>query len=298
MKTSLVTHTSVDSFDNDFPILYYNKSYLKSQNHSSLICYENDRLFLPVSLEGKAAISIPRSPFGSFFVKDSCSADEFLLFLDEIKKDLGQRGITEIEITHPPAIYEDYVDQNWLEKVGFQHEYADISQHIPLDLEWHESIHEMQRRKLISLESEGFIFQKMSPEDLETAHQFVEVCRLTQELSINITYDRLKQLSDSTGAYDIFGVFRDGKISSLCIAVRVTNKIAYYYLPATSPMFRSQSPMVSLIAGMVAYYRSQGYEHFDLGISSVQGKPQESLRIFKERMGAVQSEKIKLSLQI
>ncbi len=298
MKPTFVTHTSVDSFDNDFPVLYYNRSYLKSQNHSNLICYENKHFFLPVSIDQDVAISIPRSPFGSFFVKDSSNVDQFPDFIDQVKQDLKDRRIGSLKISHPSIIYDHFVHLDWLLKEGFRKDFDDINQHIPLRSGWLDGIHDMQKRKLAALQSEGFSFRKMGTDELQVAYQFVEVCRLAQELSINISYEQLKELSDQTGAYDIFGVFRSGKISALCISVRVTEKTAYYYLPATSPMFRSQSPMVLLIAGMVDYYQSQGFEHFDLGVSSIEGKPQESLRIFKERMGATQGDKTSLTLQI
>lgn len=298
MKTSFTIHTSPNSLDNDYPLLYFKKGYLKTQDHPSLICYESNQFFLPVSLEGDFAISVPRSPFGSFFVKDSFARDEFLFFISEVKNDLRKKGISTLSVMHPSDIYSDFVEKEYIEAAGLSLNFSDINQHIHLQSNWEDGIHDMQKRKLASLRKEGFEFRKMDSEELEKAHQFIKVCRMAQELSINISYDILKQLSDSTGAYDLFGVFRDDKISALCIAARVTEKTAYYFLPATSPMFRSQSPMVLLIAGMVEHYHSHGFEFLDLGVSSIEGKPQETLRIFKERMGAAEQEKTSWTLSI
>ncbi|MEP1095472.1 MAG: GNAT family N-acetyltransferase [Cyclobacteriaceae bacterium] len=298
MKTSFIVHASTDSLDNDFPVLYFKKEYLKIQEHSDLLCYENEQFFLPIALDQGLAISIPRSPFGSFFLKDNCELDVFLSFVNQVKNDLKSRGVSHLNLIHPPKNYTGYIREDWLASAGFAKKFSDINQHIPLHSNWEDEIHEMQRRKLTALENEGFEFKKMDADELEKAHQFVKVCRIAQELSINISYEILKQLSDQTEAYDLFGVFRDNKISALCIAARVTKKTAYYYLPATSPMFRSQSPMVLLIAGMVAYYRSAGFESFDLGISSIEGRPQETLRIFKERMGASELTKTSWELPI
>lgn len=298
METSFVTHTSVDSIHNEIPVLYYDQSYLNNQAHANFVCYENDYFVLPLAIDKDFAISIPRSPFGSFFVKDNCNVDEFLQFVDQVKKDLESKQVQTLRINHPSEIYQNFAEENWLASAGFKKEYEDINQQIRLKADWVDSIHEMQKRKLVSLKSDGFEFKKMDISELETAHQFIKVCRLAQELEINIPFERLQELSSSTKAYDIFGVYREDKISSLCIAVRVTKNVAYYYLPATSPMFRSQSPMVLLIAGMVGHYQSQGFDYFDMGISSIEGKVQESLRIFKERMGATQSGKPTFSLQI
>ncbi|MEQ9404276.1 MAG: GNAT family N-acetyltransferase [Cyclobacteriaceae bacterium] len=223
--------------------------------------------------------------------------DQFLSLIDEIKIDLSSKGIEALQIKQPPGCYTDFVPREFFQFAGFEEKHADINQQIELKSNWEQTIHTMQKRKLDSLKAENFEFRKMENEELETAHKFIDVCRQAQDLKINISYELLRQLTDSTDAYDIFGVFREGKISSLCIAVRVTDKVAYYYLPATSPMFRSQSPMVMLIAGMVDYYCKLNYDFLDLGISSVEGKAQESLRIFKERMGASQSEKSTWILQ-
>lgn len=298
MKTSLTVLTELELVDNDLPVIYFSKPYLANQNHARLVCYESTHCFLPVSLHEDLAISIPRSPFGSLLVKDNWSRDEFLQCFDEIKKDLQSKGVATLQIKHPAAIYSNFVNENWLPDAGFEQVYSDINQQIPLNDQWAESIHMMQKRKLDALQAEEFEFRKMDIKDLKIAHQFIAVCRQTQGLVINIDIDLLQKLVDSTNAYDIFGVFRDDKFSSVCIAVRVTDKIAYYYLPATSPMFRTQSPMVLLIKGMVEYYQSIGYEYLDMGISSVEGKPQESLRIFKERMGAVESSKTTWRLRI
>lgn len=203
--------------------------------------------------------------------------------------DLQKRGIKKLLVKHPSPIYAQIASLDWLS--GFDVEFADINQHILLQDGWGNSIHTMQKRKLDSLRAGQFEFRKMEMNELETAHKFISVCRQAQDLEINISYELLKQLSESTKAYDIFCVVRDGKISALCIAVRPTSKVAYYYLPATSPLFRNQSPMVLLIAGMIDYYKSIGFEYLDMGVSSIEGKPQESLRIFKERMGAVETVK-------
>lgn len=206
-------------------------------------------------------------------------------FLGSVSEHLRSQNVTTVHLRHPTQIYDQFVDTSWLESAGLTKDFEDVSQHICLDDNWESSIHTMQRRKLISLEQEGFEFGLMTNEQLEVAHKFLQVCRAAQDLELNISYELLAKLAESN-RYQIFCVKREEKISALCIAVEPTENIAYYYLPATSPMFRSQSPMVLLIAGMVAHYRSKGFKYLDLGASSYKGKPQETLRLFKNRMGA------------
>ncbi|MEQ9007290.1 MAG: GNAT family N-acetyltransferase, partial [Ekhidna sp.] len=184
-------------------------------------------------------------------------------------------------------------------KSGFSLSFRDVNQQIELTSDWEDRIHKMQQRKLQSLKADGFQFRKMKENELETAYKFLTVCRQAQGLQINISLEQLQTQNENLPSkLECFCVFRDEKISALCIAVNVTSDIAYYYLPATSPMFRNQSPMVLLIAGMVDYYREKDFKYLDLGVSSIQGKPQETLMKFKERMGAEVSDKLTLELSL
>lgn len=279
-------------------MIYYNDSYIRNQDHQNLIQLDDENLcFYAINESGKA-ISIPKSPFGSFFFKDSKSLKTFPYRLEKVTEILRNEAITELEVKHPSAIYTNFPSIEELTNAGFEILYEDVNQHITLDNGWENRIHKMQERKLANLRQDGFSFKKMDSSELHTAYKFLDVCRMAQGLKINIEFDLLNRLSMETGGYDIFGIFRDGKISSLCICVRVSDEIAYYYLPGTSPMFRNQSPMVLLIHGMVDFYRSQGLKYFDLGIASIQGKPQDSLILFKERMGGELTKKPTLRLQL
>ncbi|MEO9483763.1 MAG: GNAT family N-acetyltransferase [Ekhidna sp.] len=284
-------YDAIGEIPDDLSLSYFRKGYFQSQSYSQFISYANEDFFIPFDITPEKAISIPRSPFGSVIRRNE-HFNPPKDFIEAIISDLNKRGAKTIEITHPSQIYQSHISELDLEKSAFKVAFNDINQHIELTPGWEESIHNMQKRKLESLGGEGFEFRKMEINEFEIAHKFLSVCRQSQGLQINISWEHLKKLIDSLSEiYDCFGVFREEKISALCITVNVTSNIAYYYLPATSPMFRDKSPMVLLIAGMVEYYRSKGYKYFDLGVSSFQGKSQETLRIFKERMGAAETNK-------
>ena len=288
---SLNIHTSIDELPDGLSMAYFQKGYFQSQSYSTLISYSNEDFFIPFDLTSERAISIPRSPFGSFICRKDSSGD-LIEFGKAILIDLKKRNMQQLEIHHPSSIYSAFVTEQNLNDIGFQVAYNDLNQHIELSEAWEESIHNMQKRKLESLRSDGFVFRKMEKDEFEVAYKFLSVCRQSQGLNINISREQLKNLVDHLpDAYECFGVFRGEKISALCITVNVSSEIAYYYLPATSPMFRDRSPMVLLMAGMIDYYRGKGFKYFDLGVSSLQGKPQETLRIFKERMGAGETSK-------
>ncbi|MEQ9467536.1 MAG: GNAT family N-acetyltransferase [Ekhidna sp.] len=288
---SFQIHQSVADIPQGIAPTYLRKEYLHSQSYAHFVGYSNPDFFIAFDVADKVAISIPRSPFGSFF----CRNDHAVALADfwaEVSNDLKSKGVEKVEIRHPSEIYRPFADLAQLQKLGFTIAFTDINQHIDLSKEWQDSIHKMQARKLQSLKEEGFEFQKMGNDQVKTAYDFLTVCRQAQGLQINIEFDHLESLIDELPEqYEIFGVFRGGKISALCIAVNVTDEIAYYYLPATSPMFRNKSPMVMLIAGMVAHCQSKRFKYLDLGVSSKEGRPQETLKLFKERMGAMETGK-------
>ncbi len=276
---------------NDHPVVYFSKPYIIQQRHPDFIGYRSDKFELLITHEHNQAISIPGSPFGSIYCYRGAVPDDFKVFLQQVLNDLASRNINSLTLKHPPTIYNKFIDIEWLSSSGFLLQFTDINQYITLDGEWEGRIHKMQERKLKDLRIEGFEFRKMETDELKMAHQFVEACRKAQGTAINISYELLRHLNDATDRYDCFCIEREGKVSSLAIMIRSTPGIVYYYLPATAPTFRSRSPMVLLIAEMVSYYHQKGLKFIDLGVSSIEGKPQESLRIFKNRMGAIETGK-------
>lgn len=281
----LKTHTDLNEIPADLALAYFQKGYFQSQSYSQFIGYSNEDFFIPFDITQEKAISIPRSPFGSIFRRKN--ATDEILFIRSVLDDLSRQKVGTVEIHHPSSIYDSFSDENSLIDNGFELSFEDINQHITLNSSWENSIHTMQKRKLESLKSDGFAFRKMGKDEYKIAHKFLTISRQAQGLQINISWDQLNTLIEHLPeTYDCFGVFREDKISALCISVNVTSEIAYYYLPATSPLFRDKSPMVMLIAGMVDYYRNMGFKYLDLGVSSFEGKPQETLKLFKERMGA------------
>lgn len=287
---SFKIHNSISEIPKDLSLAYFQNGYFQSQSYNQFIGYSNDEFFIPFDITHEMAISIPMSPFGSIIRRNDRGDEQ--IFIADMLADLKDKSVKSIEIHHPSSIYEKFISSDALYRTDFQDAFNDINQHIELGEGWEDSIHNMQKRKLESLRAEGFEFRRMEKEEFETAHKFLSVCRQAQGLQINISWEHLKNLADSLpDVYECFGVFRDDKISALCISVKVTPEIAYYYLPATSPMFRDKSPMVLLIDGMVKYYRDKGFKHLDLGVSSYQGKPQDTLKVFKERMGAIETKK-------
>ena len=82
-------HTTFGSIPANIPIAYYKKGYIVSQDHSSFRAYSDESMFIAFNIDNKNAISIPRSPFGSFFVEkhNENNLKEFWnLILDDLRQ--------------------------------------------------------------------------------------------------------------------------------------------------------------------------------------------------------------------
>ena len=129
--------------------IFYDSKYLEIQNHPELLIRETDEFKIIFSIVGDRAVSLPQGLFGSF-VKKNRSADfgSFQKFWEDTTEDLKSKGVSRVEVVHPPDIYQGFVGTEWLSEIGFSIQYEDINHHIiPKNF----SLHDMEKRKLDKL---------------------------------------------------------------------------------------------------------------------------------------------------
>lgn len=270
-------------------VIYFSKPYLTTQFGEKYSSFQEDGIKFIFSISENEAISLNKSPFGSFWGKEPLSFDEFETIFQKLTRHLKELGIEKLTVKHPASIYSQFVPFEFLVNVGFNEVYKDINQHICLN-EWKkEQLHKMEVRKLKSLQNQEFFFQKI--DDLSLAHCLIAQCREEKGLKINISLTQLMKLQEKTQMYECFGIYKNKELVSVCITALVNEQIAYYYLPATLSAYKKDSPMVLLVTKMCEYYQQKGYKYFDLGVSSIDGNPQDGLRKFKNRMGAKELDK-------
>lgn len=276
--------------------LFYEKDYLKIQQHQDLKVIENEDLRIIFSLDKDGAYSLPRGLFGSFACKRSTSFDQLHEFWLEVKDELRNEGTSKVLITHPPEIYDHFVPLKWLQEVGFEIQCTEINHHIDLR-SYH--LHDMERRKLQKLTDMDFKVEKSrSLEDLQRIYPFIADCRNEKGLSVNISLEKLAYLFRAfPKQYFIFMGYLENTLVSALIAVEISEQVVYYYLPATVAAYKKHSPMVGLMETAIQYFMPY-YDYLDLGVSSEEGIPQEGLVAFKERMGGIRSNKVMLKATI
>lgn len=282
MKEKLLVPYSKASKMPSSDIVYFSKEYLDSQAYSNLFLVSVGNTKCLFSIEKGIATSLSKSPFGSFLGNTPIQNQH----MEKLIKELHDLKVNRLKITHPSSIYDDFVDPENFEALGFLKTYDDFNQHIALQEPV--SLHEMEKRKLVKSKKEGIVTKRMSSNELSEIHDFIALARQEQGLKINISKSKLKALvANLPNSFDFWGSFLGDEMIACTVVTLVNNKIAYYFLPATPAKFRTRSPMVVLLNDMAAYYRENGFTFFDLGVSSIDGIKQEGLFLFKERMGAI-----------
>lgn len=271
------------------PSIFYHSEYLAIQGHKKLKVFETDDFKVAFALVKDLAVSLPQGLFGSIEKKKrAVNFPAFEAFWKEVHGALKEEKINRAEIIHPPEIYAGYVPFAWLGEVGFSRMYADINHHIALkDFQ----LHKMEEKKLKQLARLKFTTEKLPATELKATYDFLNDCREEKGLKLNVTYDRLVALFEAyPDRYDIFMCYLDGAPASAVVTIKVAPDVVYYFLPGTLESAKQHSPMVGLLAEIVKHF-SKTHTYLDLGVSSIEGKPQAGLITFKERMGGIAATK-------
>jgi len=273
--------------------LYYQKGYLEIQDHPQV-----HSLYLLDTLEelivgkaiftvepGSELVSISRAPFGSFVIARELDSNIIEHWLNEV--------ITpKMIVKHPSFIYPNYASETLGKKASSV--VMDLNHHIDLTDYSLRNLHNMQMRRIRKCKNAGYQFQSVTGDAaIAETHEFLTKCRKEQGLQINISASKLlRSFNALPSNYHAFQVrTRSGELIAATIALKVTNEIIYNYLPGSLKSFNKYSPMSFLLFRMALSYQEKSFRLLDLGVSSVDGKEQESLAIFKQRMGAKRSDK-------
>ena len=234
--------------------------------------------------ESGTATSLSRAPFGSF-----CHADE-------LDQEVLHWWITSVltegmSIRHPATFYNGFCS---LQGTWKGQRTEELNHHIDLSDYHLGKLHNMQMRRIRKCRNTGFdLVEVKGEEDLLNTYEFIEKCREAQGLIINISAAKfIKSFSLLPSHYRAFKIINpQGETAAATIVIKVQEKIAYNYLPASSKAYHSYSPMAFLLFRVALLYKLEGYQVLDLGITSIDGAEQASLARFKERMGAIRSPK-------
>ncbi len=282
--------------------LYFLRNYLLTQKHDGLRIFQlyiKDTVLATAlfMLSDDVAHSSAKAPFGSILLRDHLDHGRISRFLQEILTSLGHEKVKEVKITLPPSLYSSFPELDVFLKSGFQIAHTDINQHLPLSED--PVLHTMEKRKLKRALESGIQCQLLSQSMAKEVYEFIVKCRKERGLPVNIAESKfLELISSLPDRYLLFGAMHQSALVAVCVVGAVTEKIAYYFLPATASSAMRFSPMVPLMLFIQDFLKRKGFEYFDLGVSSVEGQVQEGLHTFKKRMGAIDLPKHTLTLKL
>ncbi|MGB3469009.1 MAG: GNAT family N-acetyltransferase [Cyclobacteriaceae bacterium] len=303
-KNRFISHQGnpPDAYSVGFELpVYYKSEYLLLHNIPASSCYylldtETRSIAGKVILHNcsdGSLLSMPSAPFGSFFYDRHVPGKTLKDWINHLAP---QKHMT---IRHPSEIYyagEDYVI-GFLESLAPHNVTSDINQHINLMNFGEGGMHKMQLRRIRKCQQAGFRCEQINDiHSLERVYDFLKDCRSEQGLKINIEKELfLNSFQRLPDDYFAFGVYDAQKtLIAATVTLRVTAQIMYNYLPGSLKSYSAYSPMTYLLNSLVIFMKRYNFNTLDLGVSSIDGEEQSGLARFKERMGAVRTDKLTL----
>jgi len=241
-------------------------------------------------IQETTAVSITTAPFGSLYISQSVDFETLSDFMDYIETHLRSKGIREIIIKHYPGIYHPQSFEKVISTLalnGYKISLIDLNQILKISDDPFESIiHPMEFRNLNKSKKTGIIFTEHPNTEAEIVFNAIETFRNERKIPVNIDFNSLKRLVDKfPDRYKFFSASMENEMVSSTICVKVKDSILYNFLPAHNSAYNMFSPIVFLLEQIYKYASNNEIKYIDLGVSSINNKPQKGLIRFKERLG-------------
>lgn len=284
-------------------VLFSNLEYLQAVSSKSLCSfYIYDKIksyilgIIRFQIDDDTATSLVNAPFGSVILNTQVEfeiLDKFIRFFTEY---LFDSGVSRIIINHYPWIYNPIQHDKIVSAYGlsgFNVGKVDISHYVQIDSDSLISkLHRMEKRKLSKCKKEGFLFKEHHNKDLNFLFTFIKSFRIKRNIPLNIDLQIIEALiSKLPDHYKLFSLNSGNDLIACTIAVKASKDVLYNFLPAHNPKYDAYSPMVYLLEKIYEYAGKHQFKYLDLGISSINNKPQPDLIKFKERMGGITASK-------
>ena len=286
-------------------ILFNSKEFIelsktrKTVSYSKKGLHRENHLKISFDIDGTEAISLKGCPYAGLDSLGKYDQKEIKEFLIKSIKDLNSLGVRKITIKNPPSYLQENKFENILMDCGFNISSEEINHHLELGIQdYYSSIHKMQRRKIARCIQSNFHFQMEPSNKVGEVYEFIQFCRTQQDLKINITLTYLiKAFAALPLNYKMFSIRnKENTLLAATIIVKINEQVVYNFLPAFNREYKDYSPLAFLTYELYNHFSQMGFYKMDLGISSIDGNPQEGLVKFKERMGAISTKRRNYSL--
>ena len=249
-----------------------------------------DRLIGTVSFafESHIAYAPYRAPFGGFDFLEEVKSQEQLFFMVDVLRRLKEKGIEKVEISQAPNNLLPSELLINLGLMGFEKKEERVYQMIELNgVPLEEKLHQMERRKLKKASEMGFEIEWSSPSDFKRLFDFIFQRRQEKGFDFSMSWQEFKEYNKAFPEnYFGIGLKHEGQLIAATILIKENNKSLYHFAPAHSTKYNRYSPMVLLTEYICDWAYHKGYQFLNLGTSYINEDKNESLFLFKQRLGA------------
>lgn len=243
------------------------------------------------------------APFGGFhFRKEVMYISEMDTFLDSIKKYIQLQGLSGIELTLPPDIYQLTFNTklvNSFIRAGFSSKLPDITNWVNLKQFQERFLQKNSKEYLRQAIKNGLSFEQVG--DLQEQIEIYELISANRAKFGRPIYMTFKDIED-TGALwpiDFFKVTSaDNTMVASAIFYRSHPEISYALFWGDNEEGRPLRAMDYLAFHLWSHYKKLGYHYIDLGNSTESGEPNVGLLRFKESHEATSSLKYTFSWSV
>ena len=251
-----------------------------------------------------SAVSLRKATFGSLELNARIHYDILLEFFTFIGNYYRDSSVKSVIIKHYADLYDPAngpVISLSLSHAGFRVTCHDINHHLPLTENlFQDGINKMENRKLRKCIDAGLQIKSGTDEEITDIYREMITYRNRNKIPVSIdAVELLESFRKFPGNYFLLYVTNTGKeILAGTILVKIAERIMYYFSPATNPAYSRISPMVYLLNGIYGFAKSKECRFVDLGVSSVNNRPQKGLIRFKDHIGGITSSRFTFQLDL
>lgn len=286
-------------------MLFNNSKYISCNDILNPIKFEwpnnsNPKASISFSVQNNQAVSLPKSPYAGFELSEDITALELSTLTQELKQWALKKSITSISVKQAPDVFHlksDFLN-NALTSAGFKSS-EEINHHVMLK-NWRSGFSKMQLRKVAKCEKQRLTFQENDKSSPNQIYDFLAKCRAQQNLKVNVSEIQFQKLLDQfKNEFKVYTVSNYNQQLMACLVnIQVSKEIIYSFLPAFDRQFSSFSPLSFLFHELFDYLSKSDTKIMDLGISSINGHPQEGLIQFKESIGGILTQRKTYTLSV
>ncbi|GAB2616065.1 hypothetical protein [Belliella aquatica] len=249
-------------------------------------------IFISIDAHGQAE-SLPKSPFGGFWIDEAIHSDVISDFINFLTENLRSIGVKNFKVTQAPSVYGNKSDL-----IG----YLLFSQGFVLTKVLN---HQILAGKKSIKNTFNQLYSKYNKKAKEQKYNvttgniqsfnFLEDIakwKNTRGHDVSIEENKLiQQVSNFPERYFVITILHEGEAVAHAIAVKLTSDSLYYFYSAINPKNQLRLTGELLMVYLLKLAMEKKVSFLDLGSSDLEGKPNHKLIYFKNKFADTWSNK-------